>query len=1762
MALLLRSFLFLVFLFALVSPDAVGQTYGMDRSVRMWAEVQTAPPTITLNWRSHASTTGFTVYRKLTGATTWGTALATMGATATQYVDPSVTVGTSYEYKVVRTTSSLGTGYGYVNTGIQLPMVEQRGKLLLLVDNTFTSPLASQITQTVADLEGDGWTVIRSDVSRTAPVTTIKSIVTTAYNADPTNLKAVFILGHVPVPYSGNLAPDGHSDHYGAWPADAYYGDVNGIWTDNTVNSTGQQQARNNNIPGDGKFDQTVIPSAVELFVGRVDFANLPAFSQTEAVLLGNYLSRLHQWKVKLLTAGSRAVVDDNFTSYSDGFSQNGWRGFSPLVHPDNVTAGDYFTALAAQSHLWSYGCGPGWWDNAVGVGTAAQFASSSPKSIFTILWGSYFGDWDCSNDFLRAGLASGTTLTNFWAGTPNWYFHTMGMGAPIGQSALVTQNNQNGHYETAGAQPGRVHVALMGDPSLRMSMVAPPSNVAATALTSVVTNVSWAACAEPVLGYHVYRFNNGTLAWERRTTTPVTGTGFSDNTSGISGLVRYMVRALKLEVGYSGSYYNLSIGAFGQITLASQTVDCLGVLGGPALPGTGCNDNNACTSGDVWNAACQCVGVTSGDSDNDGTCNALDGCPTDPNKIAPGACGCGNLEPGSNCNDGLSNTANDVIGANCICAGQLIDCMGVPGGTALVGTPCSDGNASTGNDAWNAQCMCVGQLIDCLGVPGGSALPGSACSDGNVLTTSDQWTPTCICSGTPVDCQGVQGGSALPGTACDDGNALTGGDLWTSACQCVGLPIDCNGVPGGGAVVDLCGVCGGNNACIVATTCYTLSDPNDADGEEAENGNIYGNLGALDLVFDGEADPWRGNQLVALRFGNVTVPHQSTIVNAYVQFTARGGSTDISPSGLNVALEASDDAAALGWNTSNYSARQRTQAIPWSPPAWSAPNVAGIDQRTPNLANAVQEVVDRSGWAPGNALVVLIDGSGRRSAWSRNQSASRAARFCIAYGNPPIDCEGTPAGEALPGTTCNDGDAGTGNDSWSVACVCEGVPLDCAGVPGGSTVPGTACDDGDPTTGLDVWSIACVCTGSTLDCEGVPGGPVLPGSPCDDGFALTANDTLGTDCNCAGVQVDEDCLGVLFGSALPGLPCDDGDPFTALDTWTNACTCIGLVVDCAGIAGGTSVPGSPCDDGEATTGADTWTVDCDCVGQPLDCIGIPGGDALPGVPCDDLDAATGNDLWTADCTCVGTLIDCLGVIGGTTLPGTPCDDGNSGTGDDVWTADCGCAGVLFDCEGTLGGSILPGTLCDDGLAGTGNDTWSTDCVCAGLPIDCEGVAGGQAVPGSPCDDGDSTTGEDRWGSDCTCLGLAFDCAGVPGGSSLTGTACDDGDATTGDDAWTAGCLCVGLLIDCLDIPGGTALVGTPCDDGDFFTGDDRWTAACACQGLLIDCEGVPGGVASPGAPCDDNDPDTGNDVWTNGCDCQGDLIDCTGSAGGTALPGSACDDGDDATGDDQWNTLCVCAGSIIDCFGIPGGAALPGVPCDDDNPGTGNDTWTSSCLCLGEAYDCTGIAGGLALPGTGCDDGDPNTVNDLWDVNCHCSGIPLDCAGVMNGSAFIDGCGTCAGGTTGITPDPDQDTDGTLDCFDNCPQLSNADQWDFDGDDRGNLCDNCPWQPNPGQEDGDGDGVGDVCDEVGITEFSTPLQLILHPNPSHGSVRLTPSLPEAVEVVFVDLLGAVVLRTRYSPVLDLSGVAQGTYSVLVLDRVGLPLGRARLVRL
>ena len=194
--------------------------------------------------------------------------------------------------------------------------------------------------------------MLRHDVSRSDSVVNVKNLIKANYNADPANVKSVFLFGHVPVPYSGQLNPDGHPDHVGAWPADVYYGDMDGTWTDTsvnftqTVNTDPADAARLSNLAGDGKFDQTTIPSAVELQVGRVDLANMPgrlvwggpASFPSEQELLRQYLNKDHNFRHKLMAVQRRAVLGDYFgVRNNETFAASNFRSFAPFFGTSGI---------------------------------------------------------------------------------------------------------------------------------------------------------------------------------------------------------------------------------------------------------------------------------------------------------------------------------------------------------------------------------------------------------------------------------------------------------------------------------------------------------------------------------------------------------------------------------------------------------------------------------------------------------------------------------------------------------------------------------------------------------------------------------------------------------------------------------------------------------------------------------------------------------------------------------------------------------------------------------------------------------------------------------------------------------------------------------------------------------------------------------------------------------------------------------------------------------------------------------------------------------------------------------------------------------------------------------------------------------------------------------------------------------------------------------------------------------------------------------
>jgi hypothetical protein len=565
-----RRVLFLALGLTMV-PGVTAQDSPQQHSVLATAVVQTLPSQITLSWPADLAAKFYTVSRKSADGDAWST-LSTLPSNATNFTDSAVIVGQAYEYQLFKTNSTYA-GYGYLQAGIELPLVDSRGKIVLVLSQMVATDLTAELQQLEQDLVGDGWTVLRHDVNPIDSPASVKQLIKTDYDADPANVRALFLLGAIPIPYSGDVAPDGHPNHQGAWPADVYYGELHKQWTDLSVTSTNAERARNWNLPGDGRFDQGAPPGEVNLQIGRVDLSNLTCFSnkdpsRSEKDLLRQYLAKDHNFRHGRLQVPRRGLICDNFPDKgTDPVAGSAWRNYSGFFGPQALTEvgwSNYFPTVTREAYLWTFASGGGQYYTCTGVGSSDDFALQDPKAVFTMWLGSYFGDWDNESNFLRAVLGSTTyTLTSSYSGFPHWLYHPMALGQTIGHCARLTQNNRaGGLYPPFNEGAGLIHIALLGDPTLRMFPV-PPASAPTLARTTRGFRLSWSPSTDDaVRGYHVYRANSASGPFSRTTgATPLVATSFVDTPP--ADVTTYMIRAVKLETTSSGTFWNVSQGVF-----------------------------------------------------------------------------------------------------------------------------------------------------------------------------------------------------------------------------------------------------------------------------------------------------------------------------------------------------------------------------------------------------------------------------------------------------------------------------------------------------------------------------------------------------------------------------------------------------------------------------------------------------------------------------------------------------------------------------------------------------------------------------------------------------------------------------------------------------------------------------------------------------------------------------------------------------------------------------------------------------------------------------------------------------------------------------------------------------------------------------------------------------------------------------------------------------------------------------------------------
>jgi len=192
-------------------------------------------------------------------------------------------------------------------------------------------------------------------------------------------------------------------------------------------------------------------------------------------------------------------------------------------------------------------------------------------------------------------------------------------------------------------------------------------------------------------------------------------------------------------------------------------------------------------------------------------------------------------------------------------------------------------------------------------------------------------------------------------------------------------------------------------------------------DAEERIPSGDMSEITSTDLELIREANT---NQIVGIRFQQVTIPRGATIRYAAIEFEA--DEAEAMATDLVIYGEAASNTAPFSPDSYNISRRALTTAqVPWQeldPWYW-----VDAKYHTPNLAPIVQEIIQRENWKNGNALTFIIKGSGRRTAESYDGEPTAAPRLYVEYSVAAATVPATVETVPVP----NNGDAADDPAIW-----------------------------------------------------------------------------------------------------------------------------------------------------------------------------------------------------------------------------------------------------------------------------------------------------------------------------------------------------------------------------------------------------------------------------------------------------------------------------------------------------------------------------------------------------------------------------------------------------------------------------------------------------------------------------------------------------------------------------------------------------------
>ena len=127
------------------------------------ATVSTTNPSLTISLLDHfANTTEtYTIKRRILNGShlDWTTLVSNLPASTQTWTDTNVTLGSIFEYQIRRTTST-GDAIIHITIPVLYDQSNYKGAMILAIDTSLQTSLATEITQLKKDLTNEGWRVI------------------------------------------------------------------------------------------------------------------------------------------------------------------------------------------------------------------------------------------------------------------------------------------------------------------------------------------------------------------------------------------------------------------------------------------------------------------------------------------------------------------------------------------------------------------------------------------------------------------------------------------------------------------------------------------------------------------------------------------------------------------------------------------------------------------------------------------------------------------------------------------------------------------------------------------------------------------------------------------------------------------------------------------------------------------------------------------------------------------------------------------------------------------------------------------------------------------------------------------------------------------------------------------------------------------------------------------------------------------------------------------------------------------------------------------------------------------------------------------------------------------------------------------------------------------------------------------------------------------------------------------------------------------